>query len=313
MTAKPPSYTPLSLCQAIVDKIGGPIVRNGRDIRCFCPAHEADGARHNPSFAAWPRADGSVAFNCFSCEHTILRDALSKLGLLPDQRLSPEEYAKRVTAEREARTASKVKAAELLDGAHPIGEYSPVGKYLASRKIALRFVDEGKFLFQKAPDASEKHWQFLNVFVDPSTIFQPTIDARGVQRLRIDSDGKAIITPRGKKDRHSWGPLRGAAVPLGTPGPRVLIGEGVETVLAAMRLLNINFALAALSADNLCVALPRGTQRVVIVADNDTGGRAGAEKAAAQYRFLGVLTKVTTLGDEGEDAGDALMRRLNGG
>ena len=95
----------------------------------------------------------------------------------------------------------------------------------------------------------------------------------GVQRTFLAADGsdKATIEPI----RASLGSLRGGAVRLSEPvAGRLLLGEGIETTAAAVRILDWSGgAWAALSTSGLrVVVLPECVQDVVIAADRDAGG-----------------------------------------
>ena len=105
--------------------------------------------------------------------------------------------------------------------------------------------------------------------------------------LCADGTGKADLDPA----RLSLGPIGGGAVRLVEPaGDALLIGEGIETTGAAVKVLGWpGGAWAALSTSGMGkVVLPASVRRVVIAADRDAGGlRAAvalAERAEAEGR-----------------------------
>lgn len=105
---------------------------------------------------------------------------------------------------------------------------------------------------------------------------------QGVQVTLLTAHGTAkapVPTPR-----RVIGKLMGGAVRLHEATDLLAVGEGVETMLSASEALGAP-AWAALSADNLAgFAPPACVRRLIIVVDNDSAGRAAAERlrAAAQ-------------------------------
>ncbi|MDD9980873.1 MAG: toprim domain-containing protein [Gammaproteobacteria bacterium] len=102
----------------------------------------------------------------------------------------------------------------------------------------------------------------------------------GIQRTYLAPDGprKAAVDPV----RASLGHLIGGAVRLADPvDGRLLVGEGVETTAAAVRVLDWRGAAwATLGTSGLrAVEIPAGVHDVVIAADRDPGG--GGQLAAA--------------------------------
>ena len=103
----------------------------------------------------------------------------------------------------------------------------------------------------------------------------------GIHRtyLRADGTSKADIDPA----RLSLGPIGGGAVRLVEPaGDALLIGEGIETTAAAVKVLGWRGgAWAALSTSGMGkMVLPASVRRVLIAADRDVEG--AGQKAAAQ-------------------------------
>ena len=77
------------------------------------------------------------------------------------------------------------------------------------------------------------------------------------------------------------GPCRGGAVRLAPAGDVLLVGEGIETCLAAMQATGMP-AWAALSTSGLrTLDLPKGVGEVIVLADGDPGGEAAAPRPAA--------------------------------
>jgi putative DNA primase/helicase len=106
----------------------------------------------------------------------------------------------------------------------------------------------------------------------------PIVDVSGEQIgvhktfLWPDGSGKADL-PK-EEQRETYGPRKGGAVRLGQyrAGVPLLIGEGIETVIAAMQLFDLP-GWAALCADGIeALQLPDEVQKVIIAADRDANG-----------------------------------------
>jgi hypothetical protein len=108
----------------------------------------------------------------------------------------------------------------------------------------------------------------------------------GIHRtfLASDGSGKAPVKPQ----KMMLGPCRGGAVRLGEPdGCRLLVGEGIETCLAAMQATG-RPAWAALSTSGLrSLELPDTVGDVVVLADGDEPGDTAARAAARNWRDSG--------------------------
>ena len=111
-------------------------------------------------------------------------------------------------------------------------------------------------------------------------------DFMGIQRTYLDGARKAALDPV----RASIGSLAGGAVRL-VPvlDDAVLVGEGIESTAAAVRVLGwLGGAWATLGTSGLrAVVLPASVRRVVIAADRDVEG-AGQKAAATLARRLKV-------------------------
>jgi hypothetical protein len=120
--------------------------------------------------------------------------------------------------------------------------------------------------------------------------------------------GKAALDP----PRMTLGPVGGGAVRLcrWRPGVPLVIGEGIETSLAAGLILGVP-AWAALSARNLArVPFPNGLTHLLIAADADPPGQRGAWEAADGFTARGLRVEVLTPDADRTDFNDVLQRRL---
>jgi hypothetical protein len=100
------------------------------------------------------------------------------------------------------------------------------------------------------------------------------------------------------------------------PARELVIGEGIETTLSAMRLLGAGAGCAALSAPGIReLILPESARRVVIFADRDRNGwgLGAASVAWLRWRIEGREVRIVLPERDGEDANDILMRRRGHG
>ena len=113
----------------------------------------------------------------------------------------------------------------------------------------------------------------------------------GVHRTWLDpgsSDKAGVVPPR-----KALGRVFGRAVRFGAPGPTLLVGEGVETVLSLVSASPRVPAAAALSAGNLGAFVPpEGVIRLLIARDNDVEGERAAERLARRCARVGVAATV---------------------
>ena len=130
----------------------------------------------------------------------------------------------------------------------------------------------------------------------------------GVHRtwLHTRNPAKALVcTPRKALGLIHGRAVRLAAVPHRSPG-RLLVGEGIESVLSVLTAIPGLSGAAALSASSLAAfEPPRGLKQLFIARDNDTAGEHAAESLATRCRALGIAT--TVLVPEGGDFNEDLI------
>jgi hypothetical protein len=126
----------------------------------------------------------------------------------------------------------------------------------------------------------------------------------GVHRtfLARDGSGKAPVQPA----KMMLGPCRGGAVRLAQTGDTLLVGEGIETTLAAMKATSLP-GWAALSTSGLrSLNLPPNVRTVTILADGDAAGEAAAQAAALRWRREGRRVRIARP-PQGLDFNDVLL------
>jgi phage/plasmid primase-like uncharacterized protein len=129
----------------------------------------------------------------------------------------------------------------------------------------------------------------------------------GVHRtyLRPDGSAKADIDPV----KAMLGSARGGAVRLASAADTLLIGEGIETCLAAMQATAMP-AWAALSTSGMvALMLPPIVRAVVLLADNDSNGAGerAARTAAARWLSEGRRVRIAMPPKPGTDFNDVLL------
>ncbi len=122
--------------------------------------------------------------------------------------------------------------------------------------------------------------------------------------LARDGVGKAPVDPQ----KMMLGPCRGGAVRLAEPGDVLMVGEGIETCLAAMQATG-HPAWAALSTSGLrALDLPHDVRDVIVLADGDDAGEAAAQDCARRWKREGRRVRIARP-PQGMDFNDMLMAR----
>jgi putative DNA primase/helicase len=122
--------------------------------------------------------------------------------------------------------------------------------------------------------------------------------------LARDGSGKAPIEPQ----KMMLGPCRGGAVRLSEPGDTLMVGEGIETCLAAMQATG-HAAWAALSTSGLrTLDLPQKVRDIIVLADGDEAGEAASQNCALRWKREGRRVRIARP-PTGMDFNDLMMRR----
>jgi hypothetical protein len=120
--------------------------------------------------------------------------------------------------------------------------------------------------------------------------------------LAFDGAGKAPVEP----SKMMLGPCRGGVVRLANPGDLLMVGEGIETCLAAM-VASGHPAWAALSTSGLrAVDLPDDVRNVIVLADGDDAGEAAARDCAFRWKREGRRVRIARP-PRGTDFNDMLL------
>lgn len=236
-----------------------------------CPAHNDN----NPSLHIRMGESGEVLVHCFAgCEQSSVIHALRARDLWRRRKpLVFKSYgAEAASPNRSAigrADAERSKYALQLWRASLPATHTLVETYLRSRSLCLpesgvlRFVDD-----LKHPTGGT--WPAMVALVARGEGDVPQAIHRTF--LARDGSGKAPVDPQ----KMMLGPCRGGAVHLAKPNDLLMVGEGIETCLAAMQQTG-NPAWAALSASGLrALDLPETVREVIVLADGDDAGEAAA-------------------------------------
>jgi hypothetical protein len=281
---------------SIAQALGGR--RTGRTWMACCPAHDDK----TPSLAIRDGVDGKVLVKCHAgCSQEAVIDALRRKGLWEEPQ--PFTRGRKVqtypafTNDPDSEKRSDF-ARSIWASARPIAG-SVVETYLASRGLRL---PEGTALrFQpRLSHPSGGTWPTMVALVARGTDRVPL----GIHRtfLRPDGSGKAPVVSQ----KMMLGPCRGGAVRLGTSTEGLLVGEGIETCLAAMQAIG-RPAWAALSTSGLrSLDLPDDIRDVTILADGDPPGEMAAQHAARRWLREGRRVRIARA-PVGMDFNDVLL------
>ena len=279
---------------------------NGRKVgnswMARCPAHDD----HEPSLSIRD-VNGKVLVRCHAgCGQREVIAALNERGLwggkvhtsLPTSRRDkvPPLQPDQPPAARSAAALSVWRSTLTSRG-------TLVETYLASRGLTLS--PPGTLRFHKGlKHPSGGYWPCLVALVTRGIDGTPMAIHRTF--LARDGSGKAEVEPT----KMMLGPCRGGAVRLGEAEDVLMIGEGIETCLAAMQATG-RPAWAALSTSGLrALDLPDVVSEVIVLADGDDPGEAAARECALRLQRHGRTVRIARP-PRGMDFNDWLLDRAS--
>jgi hypothetical protein len=122
--------------------------------------------------------------------------------------------------------------------------------------------------------------------------------------LARDGGSKAPVNP----NKMMLGPCRGGAVRLATVRDVLMVGEGIETSLAAMKATGHPVWAALSTSGLLTLDLPNDVRDVIVLADGDAAGEAAARRAAVSWKREGRRVRIAHP-PQGLDFNDMLLGR----
>ena len=264
-----------------------------------CPAHDDQ----TPSLSIQDN-DGKVLLHCHAgCDQTRVIEELRKRGLWVSS-CATKQWQKtcrslNTRAQFELDLKRSKAALDVWNSAQS-AKGTLVETYLASRGITLPTPDTLRFqLGLKHP--TRGIWPAMVALVSHGNSGSPVAIHRTF--LSRDGLGKAPVKPQ----KMMLGPCRGGVVRLGDPGDILMVGEGIETCLAAMQASGYP-AWAALSTSGLrSLELPNDLQDVIILADGDDAGEAAARACAVRWHREKGRVRIARP-PQGMDFNDLLLR-----
>src|SRR5262245_20967837 len=255
--------------EAIAKALGGRKAGGGWTARC--PAHDD----RTPSLSIRDADEKKVLVRCHAgCDQERVIAALRGRGLWGESgpRSSPWTARRKPVEPAPGRDdARRTQAALAIWQSATPAPGTPVAAYLASRGIHLPPSDALRF-HSSLKHPSGGFWPAMVALVTNGIAGTP--DAVHRTFLARDGGGKAPIDPQ----KMMLGPCRGGAVRLAQPGDVLMVGEGIETCLAAMQSSG-HPAWAALSTSGLrSFDLPKDVRHVIVLADSDEAGEAAARE-----------------------------------
>jgi putative DNA primase/helicase len=287
--------------ESIAKALGGR--KAGGDWMARCPAHDD----REPSLSLRNAGDGKVLVRCHAgCDQKRVIAVLRSRGLWEEnghRRFT--RRAPRVAANNrpDRDDAKRTEAALAIWQSTVPADGTPVATYLASR--GLRVPPSAMLRFH----AGLKHpssgiWPAMVALVTRGTDAEPIAIHRTF--LARDGVGKAPVDPA----KMMLGPCRGGVVRLASPGDVLMVGEGIETCLAAMQATG-QPAWAALSTSGLrTLDLPDAVRDVIVLADGDEPGEAAASHCAWRWKREGRRVRIARP-PQGMDFNDLLMDRAD--
>jgi putative DNA primase/helicase len=263
-----------------------------------CPAHNDK----NPSLSI-SELDGKVLVYCHAgCDQRDVVAALKGRGLWGEQnhrsvvKMSSRTPLKHQPSDDDVQRGKA--AMTIWESAQPAQD-TLVAVYLASRGICLPVPDTLRFHPSlKHPSAGS--WPAMIALVASGSDGEPL----AVHRTYIARDGsdKAPVQPT----KMMLGPCHGGAVRLADPTELLMVGEGIETALAAMQATG-HPAWAALSTSGLkSLDLPSTVRKLIVLADGDDAGEAAARQCAGRWVREGRQVRIARP-PRGSDFNDLLL------
>ena len=283
--------------EIIAKALGGRKTGGGWTARC--PAHDD----RKPSLSIRDADSNTVLVRCHAgCDQDRVIAALRARGLwaeIPPRSIARNARRAPVDRKPDQNDASRSEAALAIWQSAKPARGTPVEAYLASRGIGLLPPDTLRF-HRGLMHPSGGIWPAMVAVVTNGVDGTPIAIHRTF--LADDGGGKAPVDPQ----KMMLGPCRGGAVRLADPEDMLMVGEGIETCLAAM-LATGHPAWAALSTSGLrALELPKNVLDVIVLADGDDAGEAAAQSAALRWKREGRRVRIARP-PHGLDFNDMLM------
>jgi putative DNA primase/helicase len=277
--------------------------RSGAWWRCRCAVHESRGA----TLALRDGDRGGLILYCHAgCSRSDILAELRLRGLIDgDSGIDRGRTAPAVikVGNRGDDTARRIEAARSIWNAARDARGTPVAAYLAARGITIPLPASLRWVPSlRRPDGAEVPAMVARIGdIDGELI--------GVSRTWLDRDPDDGRWRR--LDRRMLGRAVGGAVWLAPPTETLMVGEGVETAMAAMQATGQSAWAALSTAGLVALKLPQIVRRVIVLADHDVSGAGerAARAAAARWLAEGREVLLALPPELGTDMADVLAGR----
>jgi putative DNA primase/helicase len=295
-TVLSPTVVRMTDARTVCDALGGHWY--GQYGRAFCPAHPNT---KTPALSVKDGDDGKLLVYCHTgCGGVDVLAALRAQGLLEghsDWKPNPQ-VAEQRKIEKEAIDCRRTDTARRC-----WSECSPISGTLAERYLRARGIT------CHLPPTLRFHpscWHGPTASKAPAMVAAVSIRRMvvGVHRTYLAEPG---IKAFEGKERLMLGPCRGGAVHLGLAGEVLMVGEGIETCLAAMQATGRPTWAALSTAGLLALDLPDMIRQVIVLADGDEAGEAAARNCARRWTEEGRRVRIARP-PRGMDFNDMLRR-----
>jgi putative DNA primase/helicase len=275
----------------------------GREWMAPCPAHED----RKPSLSIREADDGTILVHCHAgCTQEFVIDALRQRGLWAEKGLSKRfsrvTYVSATTPlERSREDIYPNKAALRVWQSTELPLGTQVEMYLGSRGLHLPPLETIRS-HPALKHPTGNYWPAMVALVTRGVDDEPLAIHRTF--LAHDGLGKAPVEPQ----KMMLGSCRGGAVRLANPADVLMVGEGIETCLAAMQATGYPTWAALSTSGLITLDLPPEVRDLIILADGEEAGEAAANKAALRWRREGRRVRIAHP-TKGMDFNDMLMGR----
>ncbi len=266
------------------------------------PAHDD----REPSLSISAGDEGKVLVRCHAgCDQARVIAALRSCGLWDDGNRRRGRIVRRETRPAIDAPPNRADPKRTMTALRPWEASSPVPGTLAEtylRSRALHHQSDRIRFHAGLKHPSGGIWPVMVGLVTRGPDDAPLAIHRTF--LALDGAGKAPVAPQ----KMMLGPCRGGAVRLGALRDVLMVGEGIETCLAAMQATG-RPAWAALSTSGLrALDLPQDAREVIVLADGDDPGEAAARDCAHRWKREGRSVRIARP-PRGCDFNDLLMGR----
>jgi putative DNA primase/helicase len=267
-----------------------------------CPAHND----RDPSLAIAVASSGKVLVHCHAgCDQRDVIAALQLQGAWKGRgqgagRSSPEPVGS-YQPKSDCDAMNRTEAALAVWRASHLAEATQVETYLRSRGLVIPVPPSIRF-HPGLKHPSGALWPAMIALLTHDSDEAPIAIHRTF--LARDGNGKAPVEPA----RMMLGRCRGGAVRLAEMAGVLMVGEGIETCLAATQATG-HPAWAALSTSGMrALELPDEAGDVIVLADGDDAGEAAARDCARRWKREGRRVRIARP-PWGMDFNDLLMLR----